>query len=120
MQKKSYKIKIAEQVKLFSTILCKIMHTHKNAQKDELKMHKTELVNGYLTSHLVILLLIFDNFQASPSLKHLTSVFLQSSLFCINGCLFKATRKPRIFIAKVLLTPITMADLLQEVNFLRG
>jgi hypothetical protein len=66
-------------------------------------MHKTELINGYLMSHLVILLLIFDNLQAPLSLKHLTSIILQSNLFCMNGCLFKATRKPRIFIAKLLL-----------------
>jgi hypothetical protein len=87
-------------------------------KKTSSKMHKTELVNGYLTSQLVIQLLIFDHLQAEPSLKHLTSVILQSSLFCMNGCLFEVTQKPRIFIAKLLLPPITMADLLQEVYFL--
>jgi hypothetical protein len=86
-------------------------------KKTSSKMHKTELVNGYLMSHLVILLLILDDLQAPPLLKHLTSVILQSSLFCMNGCLFKATWKPRIFIAKLLLPPITTADLLQEVDF---
>jgi hypothetical protein len=35
----------------------------------------------------------------------------------MNGCLFEITQKPRIFIAKLLLPPITMADLLQEVYF---
>jgi hypothetical protein len=37
-------------------------------------MHKTEVFNGHLPSHLVILLLIFDDLQAAPSLKQLTSV----------------------------------------------
>ncbi len=35
--KKNYRIKIAEQVKLWSAILCKRMQDQKKAQKDELK-----------------------------------------------------------------------------------
>ncbi len=46
---------------------------HKNRSSN---MHKTEVLNGYLASHLVILLLIFDDLQAPSSLKQLTSVIL--------------------------------------------
>jgi hypothetical protein len=75
--KKIYRIKIAEQAKLFSAILCKIMQDEKKLhKKTSSKLHKTELVNGYLTSHLFIHLLIFDHLQAPPALKHLRSVIL--------------------------------------------
>jgi hypothetical protein len=70
------RIKIAEQVKLCSAILCKTMQDQKEAKKDELKNAQNRSSYGYWASHLVILLLIFDDLEAAPSLKQLTSVIL--------------------------------------------